>query len=1115
MKIMFLQELTGGLLNGLLNRRFKGLFARTPTVAVLLLTAVVAACASSSDSNSSDSTSPPSTTTPPPMTTADCMFAEDNGTQDCGLLTLPQVFDYPTNYNITVGEVLAGKEVNTDKIGVSNFTFTQIINGNISDPKSVPSPVSNNNQLMLLASATALNLNISGIANNVFGEFYIDLVQHNNTSVKVRYTITITAVNDAPVFLAVMGSEDQFNEANETAATPANYTFADIPFNSTAGYSVGNVSATDIDSDTITYSIIGGTDDTDLFQINPTTGEITLKEVAANLMDSEIEYTFNVTASDDQGGSARIVIAVSVLPFPRADCIFAEDEGTKDCELFALPQVFNSNTTYNITFGEVNKGNTSKIGPGNFNFTQIIQGDTLNHPVVNFNQTQKQLTLSENAIAVNITISGIDDNVFGEFYIELVLVDNDEVAVKALYTISITPVNDDPVFTAPPDNFADIPFNSTAGYSVGNVSATDIDNDTITYSIIGGTNVTNLFQISSTGESATGSARGEITLKVMASTAGEYSFNVTANDGNGGSVMAEISVEVLPVTVVDTTPPVFTRTPYNFDLSLSAATAADVFVYNVEAEVAEGTNFVYSLAGGSDLFKLADDENTDGSINIFLSRAATLSDFAASSITFQVVAEHTLGGISSEEDITVNLINDLSLDDDFDGDGVKGFYDASPHDATMNITGNGEPNDPYNITNIYQLQAIAGVDHTGMPLGSSSFTNSFLYGTDAAEQLTKHYKLANDINASDTADTTVWAKPAVTTYVGHGWTPIAGKDGESFSGSFNGEGYAINGLTSVLRQGAASRHFGLFGINNGNIIALGLQDINMKIQAENNIYDGTTTTSNIVTAGSHAGGLVGLNQGDGVISYSYATGLVNASMDSIGGLVGLNQGEISYSYSTATVQGEGDTGGLVGTNEPGVILSSYATGDVSGGAGIENRAGTTGGLAGSISDEAAIINTSYATGLVSGRTVTVPNLGGIVAERAETVVTIVSSYWDNETTLQNEGVGKGRAVDGGTGNTTGTTPLTTAQLQGCGLGGVVISSALPAPDCTGLFPSSHWGNDPITTTDGATIARGWSFNAGEYPSLSAFRTSGGTNKQLLPSLSDQQCHRDNMPLGCP
>ncbi len=648
-------------------------------------------------------------------------------------------------------------------------------------------------------------------------------------------------------------------------------------------------------------------------------------------------------------------------------------------------------------------------------------------------------------------------------------------------------------------NFDGILRSLAKGYSVGNVSATGANGAVITYAISGDSKDRNLFYINATS--------GEITLKTLATNIEEYQFNATATDDRGMETTATISVHV-----DGGSPPVFTSTPYNFNLSFFMESAAGNVVGKVSAVDAERTLFDYSLPDSNnileDLFELAATKNVDGSINIILRRDAIPTDFAVSSVTFKVNATHQGSVISSDADVTVNLISD------YDGDGVIDFYDADPGDDTVNVTGNGDSGTPYIISNIYQLQAIAGVDHAGDVLDSSDFTNNgFLYGIDAADQLTKHYELANDIEAFATADATVWAKLAVDGYIGHGWTPIAGKSGQSFSGSFNGDGYAINELTIHLRESDNSKWFGLFGINNGNITALGLQDINMTIQAEGNNYDGDTTIDNIVTAGSHAGGLVGLNQENGVISYSYVTGLVNASMDAIGGLVGLNQGEISYSYSTATVQGEGDTGGLVGTNEPGVILSSYATGNVSGGAGIASRAGTVGGLAGSISDEAAIINTSYATGLVSGGTDSKINSGGIVAERAETVVTIVSSYWDNETTIQKEGVGKGRGSDGSSGNTTGTFSLTTAQLQGCGLGGVVISSALPAPDCTGLFPSSHWGNDPITTTDGATIARGWSFNAGQYPSLRVVRSPDDSD--LLPTAADQNCHRNGMPLGCP
>ena len=646
-------------------------------------------------------------------------------------------------------------------------------------------------------------------------------------------------------------------------------------------------------------------------------------------------------------------------------------------------------------------------------------------------------------------------------------------------------------------SFAGIPLNSPIGYSVGNVSATDANNDAISYYISGGTDDTTLFQINQT--------TGEITLKVQATNLAEYQFNVIASDDNGESTTATISV-----TVIDLSPPTFNPTTYNFNLLLSEANTPGVVVGNVSATDADGSPFDYSLAGSNDLFddlfELATNDNPDGTRNIVLRRGATLSDFAVSPITFQVVAMNQIGGASSSAVITVQFSHDS------DADGIVDIYDAFPHDASINVMdnviGSGESDDPYIISNIYQLQAIAGVDHTGTALNSSIFTNSkFLYGIDAADQLTKHYKLANDINASATNNTD-WNKPVIgaDNFVGRGWTPIAGKSDQSFSGSFNGDGYAISELTIHLRQGDNSKWFGLFGINNGNITALGIQNINMIIQAEGNNYQGTTTLMNIVEIGTHAGGLVGLNQNNGIISYSYATGLVNASTDAIGGLVGLNQGEISYSYSTATVQGAGDTGGLVGTNEEGAILSSYATGYVRTSYGIANRGGTAGGLAGSI-NTGARIHTSYASGLVTDQSSSVGPYGGVVAERGSGV-TIESSYWDSNTTSTPRGIESERKrVPNKIGDETGTFSLTTAQLQGCELDGMVISGVMPDPVCATLFPSTNWGN----TTDG-DITRSWIFNAGEYPSLSAVDSSG--SKQILPSAAEQECHRNGMPLGC-
>ena len=963
MKIMFLQELTGGLFKGLLKNRLNGLFAKTPTVAVLFLTAIITACASG-DPKSSDSTSPPSTTTPPPMTTANCMFAEDNGTQDCGLIALTP-FDSITNYTITVGEV--GK-VNTTKIVLDNFRFTQIINGNISDPKSGAAPLSGN-QLTLEANATALNLNISGIDDNVFGKFYIDLVKSDDDTVKIRYTISITAVNDAPTI-------------------PVSYDFADIPFNSTAGYSVGNVSATDVDNDNTIYGIDGGAEDFKLFKVDLATGEVTLRATAVN----PGEYTFNVTVSDGRGGNARTVITVSVLPDNQA-------------------------------------------------------------PVFRAVSGSGQFTPADGATPAN--------------YI-----------------------------------FADLHIASPVGSSVGNVSATDANNDAISYNISAksirtGDNAQDneLFKINST--------TGEITLLGVVGFAGEYHVNATATDDQGESTEATIFVNI-----DDITPPAFIRTPYNFVLSLSMANDGAV-VGNVSAMDAEETDFGYSLEGGGDLFEFADADNPDRTRNIILGRAATLSDFAASSVTFQVVAEHIVGGISSMAEVTVNLIND----DDSDGDGIKGFYDAFPEDATMNVTGSGDPDDPYIITNIYQLQAIAGVDHTGTALGSSDFTtNNFLYGTNAAEQLTKHYMLANDINASAT-NAAVWDKLAVDAdnFVGRGWTPIAGNSGQSFSGSFNGEGYTISNLNMTLRIPTGTFNtagtFGLFGTNRGNISAIGMENIEMRIQ-----YRG----DNLEFPDDGSGGLVGQNERGGIIQYSYVSGLVNATAHNVGGLVGHNIGEISYSYSTATAEGRLYTGGLVGTDSGGGrILSSYATGNVNGGYGVgddrpSNIDSLVGALVGYIDGNVGnILNATYATGVPAekGSSAAASYLGSFVGQLLIPGVTITSSYWFNNTAIAEiTAIGSGESVEGHTG-------LSNTQLQGCGLDGVIIEGASPVPTtCMGLFPSSDWGNTTDSTAGTFDIERGWVFRANEYPSLSAVRSTD--NRQLLPSAAQQECQRDGMPLGC-
>ncbi len=179
---------------------------------------------------------------------------------------------------------------------------------------------------------------------------------------------------------------------------------------------------------------------------------------------------------------------------------------------------------------------------------------------------------------------------------------------------------------------------------------------------------------------------------------------------------------------------------------------------------------------------------------------------------------------------------------------------------------------------------------------------------------------------------------------GRGWDPIRGTILEAvglicycggYRGTFEGNGHVIANLF-VDRAGAKAA--GLFGIaHDGSVIRrVGLTGVD-------------------VTGGRTTGGLVGF--GSGAISGSFVTGAVSGG-NATGGLIGVSRGDVTASYAAVRVSGDDeDAGGLVGRNSwDAVVTASFATGRVSGAANV-------GGLVG-MNRETVIA--SYATGHVSG-----------------------------------------------------------------------------------------------------------------------------------------------------
>ena len=194
------------------------------------------------------------------------------------------------------------------------------------------------------------------------------------------------------------------------------------------------------------------------------------------------------------------------------------------------------------------------------------------------------------------------------------------------------------------------------------------------------------------------------------------------------------------------------------------------------------------------------------------------------------------------------------------------------------------------------------------------------------------------------------------------WTPI-GTQARAFYGAVYGNGHKICNLN--------------VNSNNDNQGFLGYVDSTYQRLLGDTVKD--LALENISVKGDeNVGGLAGKIVNGGRISNSYTAGTVSASTVS-GGLVGdFPQGSITWSYSTANVSSNAGAdiaaGGLVGyTNQGIVIEDSYASGNVTG-AGD----GEVGGLVGTEVEASSSVPLSIIRSHYSGGTLIGDAVGGLV-----------------------------------------------------------------------------------------------------------------------------------------
>ncbi len=224
--------------------------------------------------------------------------------------------------------------------------------------------------------------------------------------------------------------------------------------------------------------------------------------------------------------------------------------------------------------------------------------------------------------------------------------------------------------------------------------------------------------------------------------------------------------------------------------------------------------------------------------------------------------------------------------------------------------------------------------------GNGNYTVTTADGLKAVADIANNGNL--DINITLDKDITLTGE----------WTPIGIDSDNQYTGTFDGGGHTISGLTVT----GSDENAGLFGYIDkvGTVKNVKLEDV--QIESDNQY--------------ANVGGVAGYSQGN--IENCSVSGSVsgnsnsNGTYNSVGGVVGYQWGgSITGCSSSATVKGTGGVGGVVGqTNYGATLTACYSTDNVT----LESNGSDNyyaGGVVGS-NGASCTLTACYATGNVTG-----------------------------------------------------------------------------------------------------------------------------------------------------
>ncbi|MFV3369609.1 retention module-containing protein [Pseudomonas sp. NY15435] len=428
----------------------------------------------------------------------------------------------------------------------------------------------------------------------------------------VDLNVTVYPVNDAPT---VSGAQNLTTDED----TSVN----------------GQIHARDVDGDTLSYAVKNGS--------GPAHGSVTFGSDGQYTYTPAKDYngsdSFTVVVSDGKGGSVEQVVNVGINPVN--DAPTTADQSKTVAEDSPL---------------------TGKI------IASDVEGDTLSYAVKS-GVTHGTLVLNTATGDYTYTPAA---NYNGPDGFTITVSDGKGGTANSVVNITVTPVNDAPVFNAPSNT-------TTPEDTVltGKVSATDVDGDSLTYSLKSGPSHGSIVV----------DAAGNYTYTPSKDYNGGDSFTVTVNDGHGGVVDQLVNLTITPVNDAPEAKNDSKSTGENSPLSGQVPTATDVDSsvnpngYALVQGVGNGNGSLTFNANGSYVFNPGTDFDS-------------LAPGESRQVTFTYTAKDAQGAVSAPATvtITVNGANDapngadkaITLDEDTSRSfsaGDFGFTDIDHNDA--------------------------------------------------------------------------------------------------------------------------------------------------------------------------------------------------------------------------------------------------------------------------------------------------------------------------------------------------------------------------------------------------------------------------------------------------